>query len=466
MPLLSLLGRGALAVAVCLSLPAQTRWTTLLGTGPGVRSDIALTYDSTRERTVLTGGWDGAINLPDVWEFDGTAWTARPATGGPGPHSSHALAYDASRQKVVLFGGWDGTSILDATWEWDGATGTWTQRQPALVPPARYGHQLTYDPTRQRVVMFGGYCGTGCVLADTWEWDGSAGTWTQRTPATAPPGRYSFGMCFDTVQQRVLLFGGRLLSTRGNDTWAWDGGAGTWTQLAPAGALPALRSTQRLVFDSARGRAVMFGGYVGFWANDTWEFDGTAWQQRTPVGAPSGRGFFGMEFDRARAQTVVYGGDLGGGPVSGTHLYAPITPAQALPFGVACPPRANPPALQPSGATLPWLGQTFTLEARHLSTASPGAVLALGASATAWAGFALPLDLTALGMTSCSVQASPDLTLAAPVQSGVAAWALPVPIDVGLLGGSAFAQAFAIEVGANPFGMVATHGLRIVFGGL
>lgn len=466
MPSLAFLGCSALSAAACSLLAAQTRWVPLAAAGPGVRSDVALAYDVGRGCMVLTGGWDGSNNLADVWEFDGTAWHARVAAGGPGPHSSHALVYDAARQRVVMFGGWTGTRILDETWEWDGAAGTWTRRQPTNVPPPRYSHQLAYDSMRQRVVMFGGYCGTGCALADTWEWDGAAGTWTQRTPATAPAGRYSFGMCFDDRSQRVLLFGGRLLSARAADLWAWDGGAGTWTPLMPAGVLPAPRSTHRVAFDGARARMVLFGGFTGVWSNDTWEWDGIAWQQRSPAGAPSGRGYYGFEYDRARGRCVLFGGDVGTGPVASAFVYEPMTAARALEFGLGCPSRPTPPALRTQAGTRPWLGTTITLVASQLASASPAAALAFGASDGTWLGTALPLDLTPVGMPGCALLVAPDLLMPAPVQSGLAAWTLALPGVPSLLGASAFAQGFAVESGANPLGVVATNGLRLTLGGL
>jgi hypothetical protein len=466
MPARSLVVGGGLAAAVLFPIPAQTRWIDLAATGPGARSDVALAHDAGRDRIVLTGGWDGTRNLADVWEFDGTAWRARSASGGPGPHSSHALAYDEARGCVVLFGGWDGTSFLGATWEWDGAAGAWTQRLPGTAPSARYGHRLAYDAARRVVVLFGGYCGTGCALGDTWEWDGAAGTWTQRTPVVSPPARYSFGLCYDGHRQRVLLFGGRLLSTRANDTWEWDGGAGSWTQRTPSAPLPAARSAHAMVFDAARGRAVVFGGFTGVWSNDTWEWDGSTWQQRAPANPPSPRGFHALAYDDVRGRAVLYGGDNGAVPVAGTFAHQPVTPARVRTRGAGCPQRPAPPELRTAGGALPWLGTSLALEAHQLVPATATAVLVLGGSATSWGGFILPLDLRSLGMPGCALLASPDLWLPAPAQGGAAAWRLAIPTVPALLGAQVFAQAFAPEPAANVRGVVATQGLDLVLGGL
>ena len=68
--------------------------------------------------------------------------------------------------------------------------------------------------------MFGGALDAGPVLADTWEWDGVAGTWVDRTPATGnPPARQAPVIAYDGVG--LLLFGGGV----GNSAWRWSGGA-------------------------------------------------------------------------------------------------------------------------------------------------------------------------------------------------------------------------------------------------
>ena len=48
----------------------------------------------------------------------------------------------------------------------------WSQKSPALSPPARrmVEHAMVFDATRGRTVLYGGFDGAG-GLADTWEWD-------------------------------------------------------------------------------------------------------------------------------------------------------------------------------------------------------------------------------------------------------------------------------------------------------
>jgi hypothetical protein len=179
---------------------------------------------------------------------------------------------------------------------------------------------MAYDSERGRVVLFGGayYDGTSHWLADTWEWDGD--TWVQATPATGPSARSNPAMVFDSARERIVLFGGGRWGSPHQyfgDTWEWDGN--TWVQKTPAKSPPA-RMWHTGAFDSARGLLVIFGGRGrsgdGLWG-DTWEWNGSAWAQRTPTPSPSERENTAMAYDSARGVVVMFGGH--NGPIIGEH---------------------------------------------------------------------------------------------------------------------------------------------------
>jgi hypothetical protein len=92
------------------------------------------------------------------------------------------------------------------------------------------------------------------------------------------------------------------------------GVAQTWTQRITS-PHPSARLGSRLAYDSARREAVLFGGEVVDAAggrsstNETWIWNGTAWAQRFPARAPSPRADFGMAYDAARGEVVVFGGN-------------------------------------------------------------------------------------------------------------------------------------------------------------
>ena len=83
----------------------------------------------------------------------------------------------------------------------------WTQKED-IGPSARFGHAMTYDSVRSRTVLFGGTLFTGDQggdINDTWEWNGEF--WTQIADI-GPANRRDHALCFDSVRQTALLFGG------------------------------------------------------------------------------------------------------------------------------------------------------------------------------------------------------------------------------------------------------------------
>jgi hypothetical protein len=306
--------RGHGADGSSLLATAEAAWRDM-GPGealPSARYSAALAYDVARARVVLFGGYVNGEAAQDTWEWDGRAWTDC-TPGGPNPPSrgDYGMAYDSARGRVVLFGGNDafGGSLQD-TWEWDGAA--WVDRTPAgSKPSARGDHELAYDAARGRVVLFGG--SSNGVRQDTWEWDGAS--WTDRTPVgPGPAGRYAYAMAYDAARARVVLHGGNDAAGRQlGDTWEWDGS--DWVERTPAGARPAARVDGQMAYDAARERLVFFGGFVGGTlagiARDVWEWDGSAWVERTPATlAPAARGGHAMAYDAESRRIVVFGGNV------------------------------------------------------------------------------------------------------------------------------------------------------------
>ena len=76
-----------------------------------------------------------------------------------------------------------------------------------------------------------------------------------------------------------------------------------------------------MVYDSQRGKVVMFGGIAfgsnprapsvtpeSYASNDTWEWDGKTWEKRQPMTRPPALEQFSMAYDSHRGRTVIFGG--------------------------------------------------------------------------------------------------------------------------------------------------------------
>src|SRR2546423_15051333 len=91
-------------------------------------------------------------------------------------------------------------------------------------------------------------------------------------------------MAYDAARGVTVLFGGFVGEYNG-DTWEWNGAV--WNHRLVSG--PSTLVAHAMAYDAARGVTVLFGGYNGSAFNGgTWELNGTAWTQRWLIG-PSPR---------------------------------------------------------------------------------------------------------------------------------------------------------------------------------
>ena len=129
--------------------------------------------------------------------------------------------------------------------------------------------------------------------------------WTQKQDEGPAP-RQSAAMVYDSGRGRTVLFGGLSAAVADlGDTWEWDGA--NWTLMADSGPPP--RSGSVMAYDAQRSQTVLFSGSNA--APDTWGWDGNNWTQLADSGPPK-RSFSAMVYDGKRQRSVLFGGS--GGP--------------------------------------------------------------------------------------------------------------------------------------------------------
>ena len=307
-------------------------WTRMATTNGPARGPMV--YDTTLQRVLLFPTDSG-----EIWQWTGYDWELRATSTKPLP-SGTRLAYDQPRQRVVcvLWGG--PFEPQTQTWEFDGAS--WQQAFPTVDPPIgpiaydaarqhtvlyaqdasggtwlwdgvdwsprpgagpRSFTALAYDPTTQRVLAVGGHVIAGQGIDETWAWDGNSWTLINSSGAGAAGQR---GLAYDTARQRAVLFGGTQGGTFVTDTREWDGN--TWSTVDDAPTI----TDAALAFDSTRGRSILLGSSgqtrsTTQWSFDHWEWDGDRWID-IAAATPSLRKFHALTFDRARDRAVLFGG--------------------------------------------------------------------------------------------------------------------------------------------------------------
>lgn len=293
-------GQAARAQSTC-----GLSWRLGTAQGPG---GYEICFDEARQRTVIF--WEGK-----TLEWDGVSWTTV-SQSGPPARGAAALVYDPTGQRCLLFGGYSNNGVLKDLWSWNGSI--WTQLASAPSNASGRGDfAMAFDRARNRLVVHGGYQGSGgSLLGDTLEWDAATNSW-QRWATGAIGLRYAHRMAFDEARNQIILHGGFYFTNKA-DTWGWNGSA--WTQLSTSG--PA-RYVFGMTYDSARQQVVLHGGTTCCGEveyGSTWRWNGTSWAQ-CPNTGPA-RGYINMAYDRVRDVLVIPGGM---GPTPSGRAYIPET---------------------------------------------------------------------------------------------------------------------------------------------
>jgi len=261
------------------------RWDVLtpVGASPPPRVFAASVAHRPSRRMLVFGGaffgpfFSDFAPYGDLWAYDvdDNAWTElHPSNAGPAPRSRpSAWMID---DQLYIFGGIDQSfQVQNDLWVFDLGSNAWTQLigpGAAGSPPPR--HEAAAGHRGGRLVIYGGEAidelGQFQVLADTWEYALSSGTWTDVTPAPAhditPPRNYGTAV---TIGDGMYLQGG---DTPGGEDcgevfpqnpteqlWRFDLRDRRWDQQFPHGdPLARLKRT-----NSARvaGAMYVFGGF-------------------------------------------------------------------------------------------------------------------------------------------------------------------------------------------------------------
>lgn len=273
-------------------------------------------YDANTGKVIIWGGADYIWNgTPYSW--NGLQWDQINQVG-PNPRMAQAFAQVDDFQKIVLFGGNiygnQGNLDFNDTWEYGSGGWNYVYLDPATVPAPRYGHGMTYDSARQKVVLFGGRNSNGTVFNDTWEYDVILREWKCMDPGTttSPRPRFHSPLAYHEALGKTVLFGGtndfyRPTSSM-NDTWEWNGKS--WRRILLPTVPPTPRDSFAMTYDPDHQVIVLTAGLRSDFKQmtDTWIYTNHAWKQLITQGHPGHRQWHATAYDRARHRLVLFGG--------------------------------------------------------------------------------------------------------------------------------------------------------------
>lgn len=189
-------------------------------------------------------------------------------------------------------------------WAFDFTERRWTELDDGSGggPAARYYAQAVWSTEDSALYVYGGLTNSDPLAfqrsSELWRWTESGGWDEIETSGDSPSARAFYGTTFDPGRNRMLLFAGQVgdfQSLAYNDLFALDVGSGEWTELHGGGvSAPFTRMHPHLQFDTARDRLLLFGGHTDIGDdNDLWAFPGNGeeWQLILEADSFTGAGF-------------------------------------------------------------------------------------------------------------------------------------------------------------------------------
>jgi hypothetical protein len=193
---------------------------------PASRRFTSLVYDPQADKTFLFGGVLGDDETRpnnELWAFDyaSNAWSKIQAQDAPPATYFQHMAYDGDHQAVLMWGG--KSPAQDAAfWAFDSASSRWEKIPYQGGPKLDYDGSMAYAQGTGRVYLY--------IGLQFWVYDFQAKTWEQ-LPTPENLGKiYATSLLYDPSSQKVVLFGG----TGDNDTtWVFSPDTQKWTGYAP-----------------------------------------------------------------------------------------------------------------------------------------------------------------------------------------------------------------------------------------
>ncbi len=261
---------------------------------PAPRWSPGFVYDPSTSSLILFGGRDDTQFFNDTWSFTASGWAQLSTPTAPSVRIT-TMTYDASQGAIVLFGGGVGNLPAGSGSPWSHYTDTWEFKNSAWVnltshlttSPPNLSSNLVYDAADGYDLLLGGANPTGPCTTLDFEWIFQDGAWSNHSvnAETGPGGSdgiWGNALTYDANLSAVLEFSGIESSSPGNCysagmTWMYSGG--TWTNITTELGLydPPARNSEPIVFDSAGGFALLFGGNV----DGTYEYLGDTWALTT-----------------------------------------------------------------------------------------------------------------------------------------------------------------------------------------
>jgi N-acetylneuraminic acid mutarotase len=287
------------------------------GGNPGELTGHKMIYDPILDEIVLFGGnriGNDRSNLDSVWKYSisDSQWVEITTETTPVSRFGHQMAYLPLNRSIFLFGGSKNSDYerLGDTWLYNLDNNTWEELSPTESPPASGFSELCYDSLRNRVLLFGGYDSYQSKLNDLWVYYPNNNSWSELAPSSSPPIEYGHSLFYRDNGGEIYTFGRNSFEFR-NEFWEYDTSANSWLQMTATFPRPSYRYWHGMVYSNISDVCLLFGGSSNnFDMDDSWIFNFTtnSWTEIQSDNNPPERSLFSMCHDSQRNQIYIYGG--------------------------------------------------------------------------------------------------------------------------------------------------------------
>ncbi|XP_041349762.1 muskelin-like [Gigantopelta aegis] len=247
------------------------------------------------EKLITKACEEGLFNMYISQQDYKPKWTAiQPISKGseagsecrPGMRGGHQMCLDIHTETIYLYGGWDGNHDLADLWAYHVPSKQWVcilkSAEDEGGPSARSCHKMCLDYDRKQIFTLGRYLDSSMrtpenLKCDFYMYDIGSGKWTLITDDAGAMGGprliFDHQMVMDIEQQTIYVFGGRVLTSageneRGHDPvfsglFAYHVPTNTWQKLLDDSSELRSRIGHSMLFHPGKRVLYIFAGQRG-----------------------------------------------------------------------------------------------------------------------------------------------------------------------------------------------------------
>jgi galactose oxidase-like protein/Kelch motif protein len=182
----------------------------------------------------------------------------------PSARDFPAIVIDPQTDLIYLFGGqMQGTGQSDL-WSYNQTSDAWNYISTTTPVGALFGHSFCFDGDRNRMVIFGGYGGSGGdICNELWFYYPANNSWYNPNPPSSPRPHSGIhgNMCYNGYLKAYIVAGGgdANLLTYNPGSYAYFTENNSWQEMS---YIPGSRGYPMMVYDTSEQQVMLFGGDI------------------------------------------------------------------------------------------------------------------------------------------------------------------------------------------------------------